>query len=136
MSKYHSGDIVEFKQDNMIVGEIYTTWSDVDTPPRYRDRNIFVHRSTPEKALKAWFNHRRIAPGFVMVEFLLPQNGLCLVAEQSLRLRDRGFVLGDVVKRKPSDAQSGRILSLVRGPQSSFALLCRIEGIYPIKAHV
>ncbi len=40
-----------------------------------------------------------------------PYDGHCLVSEQSLLLIDRSLAAGDFVKKSPSDAQSGTVIS-------------------------
>ena len=114
MCSFSVGDIVGLGQDDAVVGEVYLTWSDVESENPCGDEKIYVHKSTPAHVLHTWRTHWRPCPGYVGIEFLLPQDGYCLIAERSLRLRDRSLVMGDIVKRKPSDAQSGRVLSLVR----------------------
>ena len=113
MSSFYIGDVVDFQQDRAIVGAIYTTWSDGEIPRKYTDETIYIHRSTPAGVRNFWNTHRRIIHGYVLVEFLLQQDGFCLVAEHMLRLRDRGLVVDETVKRRPFDVQSGRVLSLV-----------------------
>ena len=105
---------MEFEQDHAIVGMIDTTWSDVEIEPNCTDVNVYIHKSTPANVRKVWRKQGRIFPGYVIVEFMLPQDGFCLVTEAFLRLRDRGLAVDDIVKRKPSDVQTGRVLTTVR----------------------
>ena len=51
-------------------------------------------------------------PGYVIIEFMLPGDGFCLIQEDDLCLRDRHFFLGDIVQRHASDHQSGRVMSM------------------------
>lgn len=115
MSSFYSGDIAIFEQDHAIIGEIDTTWSDFETEPSYEDEDVYIHTSTPASVRMAWCGRLRISPGYVVARFLLPHDGFCLVAERFLRLRDRPLMVGEIVKRKRSDVQSGRVLSSVSG---------------------
>ncbi len=58
----------------------------------------------------------------VIVKFLLPRSGTALVAENALILLDRDAILGDVVKRSVSDAQSGTVIR--------YSYQCRLRPIY------
>ena len=111
MSFFYCGDIVEFKDDSDITGVIDATWSDVEGGPTHIDEHIYVQRCMPTKVSNEWRKEQRLLPGYVIVDFMLTQNGFCLIAENSLRLRDRPLFLGDIVKRKASDQQSGRVMS-------------------------
>ena len=113
MSSFYSGDIVAFEQDHAIIAAVCLTWSDIDPPGDFRDKNIYVPAAAPANLLKTWNSNGRPSPGYVMVEFLLPIDGCCLVAENMLRLHDRNLMVDDIVKRRPTDVQSGRVLSLV-----------------------
>ena len=49
-------------------------------------------------------------PGHVHVSFIEPYNGCSLIPEDDLRLVDRAFTIGDVVKRTSSDVLSGTVV--------------------------
>ena len=111
MSSFYCGDMIQFKDDPDITGVIDVTWSDVENEPACSNDHLYVHMSMPTKVWKTWRKEKRLLPGYVIVEFMLPQDGFCLISESSLYLYDRASVLGDIVKRKASDQQSGRVLS-------------------------
>jgi len=122
MSTFFSEDTVTFRADPHITGTIEQTWSDVDSTETSEALiNCYIHKGLPSKARKAWFSDERLLPGYVIVAFMQPYDGYCLVSEQSLFLVDRSLALGDVVKKSPSDAQSGTVIST--------SLMCSLEPL-------
>ena len=49
-------------------------------------------------------------PGYVLVSFIEPYSGSTLVSESDLTLVERGLAVGDVVKRRSQDAESGTVI--------------------------
>lgn len=133
MSSFFFEDTVTFSEGPSIVGTINLTWSEVDAESSGELTSCYVHKNLPSHIKKAWFTEERLLPGFVIVEFLLPHDGFCLVAETSLKLIDRGLAVGDVVKRKLSDIESGTVIST--SVECTLQPLCKIED-YSKQHHV
>ena len=114
MSRFHYEDLVELRSDARVKGVVHVTWSDLsDSDPAWNNEEIlYVHSSTPRKILRIWRKEQRLVPGYVIIEFMLPGDGFCLIQEDDLCLRDRHFFLGDIVQRHASDHQSGRVMSM------------------------
>ena len=53
---------------------------------------------------------RETPTGHIVIKFLYPDYGSTLIKENALVLKDRALSVGDVVKRKSSDAQSGMVI--------------------------
>ena len=124
MSAFFLEDTVAFKADPGIIASIESTWSDVDqvsAAPSEGNENCYIHKNLPADVKHAWLGDGRLLPGFVVVQFLQDYDGYCVVSEDSLNLVDRSFAVGDVVKKYPSDAQSGTIIST--------ALMCCLRPI-------
>lgn len=111
MSAFFLEDTVAFKADPDIIGSIQRTWSDVDGGSSEGAENCYMHKRLPIDVKHSWIGGERLLPGYVVVEFLQDYDGYCLVSEDSLSLVDRSLAVGDVVKKYPSDAQSGTIIS-------------------------
>lgn len=110
MSTFFFEDTCSFKDDAAIVGTIECTWSDIDSTPD-GFLNCYIHKDLPSKVRKAWFGDEKLTPGYVIVAFAEDYDGCCLVAETSLQLIDRAFAVGDVVKKRLSDTQSGTVIN-------------------------
>lgn len=110
MSKFFFEDTCTFKADPAIIGTVERTWSDIDSS--FEDLpDCYVHKDLPLKLRKAWFDDKKLAPGYVIVAFSQDYDGYCLVAEDCLQLVDRSLAVGDVVKKRLSDTQSGTVMS-------------------------
>ena len=110
MSTFFFEDTCTFKADPAIVGTIERTWSDIDSSSEGL-LDCYVHKDLPLEVRKAWFDAAKLAPGYVVIAFSQDYDGYCLVAEDSLQLIDRSFAVGDVVKKKLSDTQSGTVIN-------------------------
>ena len=121
MSTLYSEDICAFKADPAIVGTIEHTWSEVDVDLSLGLTNCYIYKDLPPRVRKAWFEDERLSPGYVIIAFLQQCDGYCLVHESSLSLIDRSLAVGDTVKKFPSDAQSGTIIST--------SLLCTLQPL-------
>ena len=117
----YTEDICAFKADPSIIGTVEYTSNDVDTDISEGFVNCYIHKSLPSKVRKSWFQAEHLDPGYVIVAFMQPYDGYCLVAESSLQLVDRALAVGDVVKRGPSDAQSGTVIST--------SLMCTLQPL-------
>jgi len=111
MSAFFFEDTVAFRADSFIVASIVRSWSDVDQGCSEGNENCYIHKNLPCKVKDAWFKEEWLLPGYVIVDFSEDYDGYCLVSEDSLELVDRSLATGDVVKKYPSDAQSGTIIS-------------------------
>ena len=111
MCRFFLEDLVAFKADPSILGTIEYTWTDPIQHDFEDSETCYLHKELPSEVRMAWMRERRLLPGFVIVEFMNACDGFCLVSEQSLRLVDHSLAVGDVVKRKPSDFQSGIVIS-------------------------
>lgn len=114
MSSFYFEDTCAFNADPSIVGTVEITWSEVDSDfdVSRKRLNLYVHKDLPSEVLKAWYDHERLSPGYVIIGVMSqPCNDYCLVHESSLLLVDRALAAGDCVKRSPSSAQSGIIIS-------------------------
>ena len=121
MSIFFSEDICAFKADPAIVGTVEYTWSEVESDLSLGLTNCYIHKHLPSSVRKAWFEDERLPPGYVIIAFLQQCDGYCLVHESSLSLIDRSLAIGDAVKKSPSDAQSGTIIST--------SLLCTLQPL-------
>ena len=124
MSSFYFEDTCAFKADPSIVGTVEITWSEVDSDfDVSRERlNLYVHKDLPSEVLKAWYDHERLSPGYVIIGVMSqPCDGYCLVHESSLLLVDRALAAGDCVKRSPSSAQSGIVIST--------SLVCELQPL-------
>lgn len=110
MSKFFFEDTCTFKADPAVIGTIERTWSDIDISSEDLS-DCYVHKDLPLKVGKAWFDDKKLAPGYVIVAFSQDYDGCCLVAEDCLQLEDRSLAIGDVVKKRLSDTQSGTVMS-------------------------
>ena len=121
MSTFYSEDICAFKSDPAIVGTVEYTWSEVDLDLSVGLTNCYIYKDLPPRVRKAWFEDERLPPGYVIIAFLQQCDGHCLVHESFLSLIDRSLAVGDTVKKSPSDAQSGTIIST--------SLLCTLQPL-------
>lgn len=126
MSTFFSEDLIAFKDDPDIVGVVEQTWSDVDNDTSEVSSLCYVHKSLPAKVKDAWFLGERLLPGYVIVQFWEDYDGYCLISEKSLKLVDRSLAAGDVVKRHPSDAQSGIV--------TSTSMICKLKPLSSVEA--
>ena len=110
MSNFFFEDLCTFKADSAIVGTVERTWSDVESRSG-GIRYCYVHQDLPLNVRKAWFDHEKLTPGYVIIAFSEDKDGHCLVAESSLHLIDRSIAAGDIVKKKLSDAESGTVVN-------------------------
>ena len=111
MSIFFFEDTCTFKADHAIIGTIERTWSDVEGYSSKAPAVCYVHKDLPLRVRLAWFNDQKLSPGYVIVEFKEDYDGHCIVAESCLQLVDRSFAVGDVVKKKFQDTQSGTVIS-------------------------
>ncbi|KAL9628046.1 MAG: hypothetical protein Q9164_007410, partial [Protoblastenia rupestris] len=111
MSRFFIEDTVAFKNDPLILGTIDYTWSSIDAEPSLEPGDCYFHKNLPVSVKKAWLRESRLVQGYVIIEFMNYRDGFCLVKEKSLRLVDRSFTVGDIVKRKASDTESGTVIS-------------------------
>lgn len=110
MSKFFFEDTCSFKADPAIVGTVERTWSDTESSWEGL-LDCYVHRDLPLKVRKAWFDHEKLTPGYVIIAFSQDYDGFCLVAESFLQLVERSLAAGDVVKKRLSDTMSGTVLN-------------------------
>ena len=111
MSKFYAEDVVALEGDPTIVGTVAQTWSSVDPADAEARSDVYFHKSLPRAVRTKWIKEAVLEPGYIVIEFQNEGDGYCLVDESSLRLIDRSLVVGDVVKRKASDHQSGMVIS-------------------------
>ena len=110
MSIFFFEDTCTFKADHAIIGTIERTWSDVDCSSK-GPTDCYVHKDLPLRVGKAWLEDQKLSPGYVILAFKEDYDGHCLVDESYLQLVDRSLAIGDVVKKKFSDTQSGTVIS-------------------------
>ena len=121
MSTFYSEDICAFKSDPAIVGTVEYTWSEIDLDLSVGLTNCYIYKDLPPTVRKAWFEDERLSPGYVIIAFLQQYDGHCLVHESFVSLIDRSLAVGDTVKKSPSDARSGTIIST--------SLLCTLQPL-------
>ncbi|KAL6715331.1 hypothetical protein ACLMJK_007597 [Lecanora helva] len=121
MSRFFAEDTVAFRDDSAIIGTIERTWSETEPEPIEDLDRCYVHKSQPWEVRAKWFTEGLLSPGYVIVEFMRPYDGSCLISEDSLLLIDRAFVAGDVVKKGLSNPQSGTIIST--------SMLCSLQPV-------
>ena len=120
MSKFFFEDLCSFKADPAIVGTVERTWSDVESSSE-GFFECYIHWDLPLKVRSDWFDIGKLTPGYVIIAFDREYDGYCLVAERSLQLIDRALAAGDVVKKRPSDIQSGTVIST--------SLMCSLQPL-------
>ncbi|KAL8813294.1 MAG: hypothetical protein Q9200_000364 [Gallowayella weberi] len=103
------GDFYMLKSDPTIKGIILQTWHDVDADPLAIGKRFLVHKDLPH-SLQQQVKRTRLAPKGYAVLKILPLKFELLVNEDDLVLLDRYFSRGDVVKRNPTDVQSGTVI--------------------------
>ena len=111
MSKFYDEDLVALEGDPTIIGSVVQTWSSLDPADEEAQTDVYFHKHLPRAVKRKWIKEAALEPGYVIIEFQNEGDGYCLVEESSLRLIDRSLAVGDVVKRKPSDHQSGMVIS-------------------------
>lgn len=124
MSTFYFEDTCALKCDPSIIGTIENTWSEIDSDfDLLQERlSLYIHKDLPANVLEVWYDHERLFPGYVIISFInQPCDGYCIIHESSLLLVDRGIAAGDCVKRSPSDAQSGIIIST--------SLMCTLQPL-------
>ena len=110
MSSFFFEDTCTFKADPAIIGTVERTWSDIDCSSEGL-HDCYVHEDLPLRVRKAWFTDEKLIPGYVILAFKEDYDGFCLIAESCLQLVDRSLAIGDVVKKRLSDTQSGTVMS-------------------------
>ena len=110
MSIFFVDDTCSFKADPAIVGTVERTWSDAESSWEGL-LDCHVHHDLPLKVRKAWFDHEKLTPGYVIIAFSQDYDGYCLVAESCLQLVGRFLAAGEVVKKRLSDMESGTVLN-------------------------
>ena len=120
MSKFFFEDTCSFKADPAIVGTVELTWSDADSSSEGL-LHCYIHKDLPLKVLKAWLEDGKLTPGYIIVAFSRDHDGYCLVAEECLQLIDRSLAVGDVVKKRHSDIQSGTVIAT--------SLMCSLQPL-------
>lgn len=120
MSKFFFEDTCSFKADPAIVGTVELTWSDADSSSEGL-LHCYIHRDLSLKVLKAWLEDGRLTPGYIIIVFSRDHDGYCLVAEECLQLIDRSLAVGDVVKKRHSDVQSGTVITT--------SLMCSLQSL-------
>ena len=80
---------------------------------------MYVH---PNRTRSLCLLRDKVPAGHAIIEFIEPFKGEALIKESELILKDRGIVVGDVVKRLPSDPASGSVIKT--------SIQCTIEPIY------
>ena len=120
MSKFFFEDTCSFKADPAIAGTVELTWSDADSSSEGL-LHCYIHKDLPLKVRKAWLDDEKLTPGYVIIAFSRDHDGYCLVAEESLQLIDRSLAVGDVVKKRHSDIQSGTVVAT--------SLMCSLQPL-------
>ena len=121
MSIFLMEDTCTFKVDHAIIGTIELTWSNQDHP--FEDPPVcYVHNDLPLRVRLAWFDDKKLSHGYVILAFREDYDGYCLVAESCLELLDRSFTVGDIVKKKFSDTQSGTVIST--------SIICSLQPLF------
>ena len=87
-----------------------------------RPSDWIYHSGVSNALVKECFREGQPPSGHVVIRFVEPDLGSCLVNENTLMLKDRGLTVGDVVKKNSSDAQSGII--------SKVSTMCLLQPIY------
>ncbi|KAL8799871.1 MAG: hypothetical protein Q9182_005578 [Xanthomendoza sp. 2 TL-2023] len=103
------GDFYALKSDPSIRGIILQTWHDVDADPLLIRKRFLVHKDLPHYLQQQVKRTRLVPKGYAVLK-ILPLKFELLVNENDLVLLDRYFSRGDVVKRNPTDAQSGTVI--------------------------
>ena len=121
-SSFYAEDTVSLKSDPSIIAVVESTWRDVDSGGFSRPSDWIIHAGVTISAARKCIHDAQPPIGHVTIRFILPDIGCVLIKEDDLILIDRALTLGDVVKRRPTDMQSGMILKTSE--------TCLLEPIY------
>ncbi|KAL8775521.1 MAG: hypothetical protein Q9209_000017 [Squamulea sp. 1 TL-2023] len=103
------GDFYTLKSDPSLRGFVNRTWHDTDTYPFATSNRFLVHKDLPDH-LRQQIKRTKLLPrNYVVLKILTPKVEL-LIHTDDLILIDKYFARGDVVKKSPSDAQSGTVI--------------------------
>lgn len=103
------GDFYTLRSDPSIKGILLQTWYDVDGGPIVLENRVLVRKGLPD-TLSQQIKRTKLVPKDYLVLKTLPTKVELLVHKNDLVLLDRYFSRGDVVKRSPTDAQSGTVI--------------------------
>ena len=137
-SRFFNEDLVALNAAPDIVGVVEHTWRDIDSAAFQVPDDWIRHPEIPKATFDQCEREGRVSgrrhrfkqpltslqppTDHVIVRFVDPYGGATLLRENLLVLKDRGLVVGDVVKRQPSDPASG---SVIRTSTS-----CTIRPVY------
>ncbi|KYG41690.1 hypothetical protein M433DRAFT_147461 [Acidomyces richmondensis BFW] len=111
---FYPDDIVELKSNERQLGLVERTYGDVDTHGPFPERSEFVpirHDADIESAAFEQFLADGVPPkDTVLVRFEGTMNAQ-IISTSKLRLVDRSFLIGDVVKKNVHDAMSGVVIN-------------------------
>ena len=103
------GDFYTLKSNSTLKGTVERVWHDTDADP-YTLRNSFlVHKGFPDHARQQLKRTKLLPKNYVVLKLITPRVAI-LVHTSDLVLIDKYFSRGDVVKRNPSDTQSGTVI--------------------------
>ncbi|KAL9035581.1 MAG: hypothetical protein Q9180_004788 [Flavoplaca navasiana] len=128
------GDFYTLKSDSTLKGTVERVWHDTDADP-YTSRNSFlVHKGFSDHARQQLKRTKLLPKNYIVLKLITPRVPI-LVHTSDLILIDKYFSRGDVVKKSPSDAQSGTVIgTFCSCTLRPFVLVTRGQGDEP--AHV
>lgn len=103
------GDFYTLKSDSTLKGTVERVWHDTDADSYSLKNSFLVHKDFPDHARQQLKRTKLLPKNYVVLWLLSPRVSI-LVHTSDLILIDKYFSRGDVVKRNPSDAQSGTVI--------------------------
>lgn len=119
---FYAEDTVSLKSDPSVIAVVESTWRDVDSGGFSRPSDWIIHAGITISAARKCIYDAQPPTGHVTIRFIPPDIGCVLIKEDDLTLTDRALTMGDVVKRRPTDMQSGMVLKASE--------TCLLEPIY------
>ncbi|KAL8846377.1 MAG: hypothetical protein Q9221_008538 [Calogaya cf. arnoldii] len=104
------GDFYTLKSDPSLKGIVERVWHDTEADPYTVKNRFLVHKDLPDHVRQKLKRTKLLPENFVVLRLLWLPSVDILVHTSDLVLIDRYFSRGDVVKRSPSDAQSGTVI--------------------------
>ncbi|KAL8674666.1 MAG: hypothetical protein Q9168_000974 [Polycauliona sp. 1 TL-2023] len=105
------GDFYTLRSNPSLKGVVERVWHDVEADPYDVQIRFLVHKDLSESIRQQLKRSELLPKNYVVLGLLWSPEVNILVHTSDLILIDKYFSRGDVVKRNPSDAQSGTVIS-------------------------
>ncbi|KAL8995224.1 MAG: hypothetical protein Q9169_004988 [Polycauliona sp. 2 TL-2023] len=104
------GDFYTVRSDPSLKGVVERVWHDVEADPYEVQIRFLVHKDLPDSVRQQLKRSELLPKNYVILGLLWSPKVNILVHTSDLILIDKYFSRGDVVKRDPSNAQSGTVI--------------------------